>query len=107
MLRTLFAIAVAGLIFAAMSGNTQAAPAAPLPAVAMADVNILTLGVAVGATVGAACTAVAAGVTVGAAYVAGDFTRSRRQKADVMSADRDVRYCPESGHWATMSALCQ
>jgi len=31
MLRTVFAIAVAGLIFAAVSGTAQAAPIAPLP----------------------------------------------------------------------------
>jgi hypothetical protein len=32
MIRTIFAMAVAGLIFAAVSGTSQAAPIAPLPA---------------------------------------------------------------------------
>jgi hypothetical protein len=32
MTRTMFAMAVAGLIFAAVSGTSQAAPIAPLPA---------------------------------------------------------------------------
>jgi hypothetical protein len=32
MLRTLFALAVAGLLFAGISGTAQAAPMAPLPA---------------------------------------------------------------------------
>jgi hypothetical protein len=37
MTRTIFAMAVAGLIFAAVSGTSQAAPIAPLPAGAAAD----------------------------------------------------------------------
>ncbi|MGA9559918.1 MAG: hypothetical protein WBR32_02640 [Pseudolabrys sp.] len=37
MLRTVLAIAVAGLIFAAVSGTAQAAPGAPLPAGVTAD----------------------------------------------------------------------
>lgn len=40
MLRTVFAIAVAGLVFTAVSGTVQAAPVAPLPGVS--DLNILT-----------------------------------------------------------------
>jgi hypothetical protein len=32
MLRTMFAMTVAGLLFAAVSGTSQAAPIAPLPA---------------------------------------------------------------------------
>lgn len=75
MLRTVLAVAVAGLIFAAVSGTAQAAPGAPLPAGVTADLNYLTdaswrrcwrdRG---------ACIAAAAGVTVGAASGAGDFT---------------------------------
>jgi hypothetical protein len=42
MLRTAFAIAVAGLIFAAVSGPSQAAPLAPLPAGITAHLNDLT-----------------------------------------------------------------
>jgi hypothetical protein len=42
MLRTTFAIAVAGVIFAATSSITQAAPLAPLPTGIMADLNIVT-----------------------------------------------------------------
>jgi hypothetical protein len=42
MLRTVLAIAVAGLIFAAVSGTAQAAPGAPLPAGVTADLNYLT-----------------------------------------------------------------
>src|SRR6476660_3014249 len=42
MLRTTFAIAVAGLIFVATSATTQAAPVAPLPTGIMADFNLLT-----------------------------------------------------------------
>jgi len=42
MLRTVFAIAVAGLIFAAVSAPAQAAPGAPLPAGVKTDLNYLT-----------------------------------------------------------------
>jgi hypothetical protein len=42
MLRTVFAIAVAGLIFAAVSGAAQAAPGAPLPAGATTGFSNLT-----------------------------------------------------------------
>lgn len=42
MLRTVFAIAVAGLIFAAVFGTAQAAPVAPLPAGVTADLSYLT-----------------------------------------------------------------
>jgi hypothetical protein len=42
MLRTVFAIAVAGLIFAAVSGTAQAAPAAPLSAGVTSDLSNLT-----------------------------------------------------------------
>jgi hypothetical protein len=42
MLRTVFAIAVAGLIFAGGSGTTQAAPILPLPAAATASLDNLT-----------------------------------------------------------------
>jgi hypothetical protein len=42
MLRTVFAIGIAGLIFAGESGTTQAAPILPLPAAATADLNNLT-----------------------------------------------------------------
>jgi hypothetical protein len=75
MLRTVFAIAVAGLIFAAVSGTAQAAPMAPLPAGITAGLTDLTdvVGVAVGVTARAACIVVAAGATAGAMYAAGDF----------------------------------
>ena len=42
MLRTVFAIAVAGLIFVAVSGTAQAAPVVPLPAGVTADISYLT-----------------------------------------------------------------
>ena len=42
MLRTVCAVAVAGLIFAAVSGSAQAAPLAPLPAAATAGFDNLT-----------------------------------------------------------------
>ena len=42
MLRTVFAIAVAGLIFVAVSGTTQAAPILPLSAAATAGLDNLT-----------------------------------------------------------------
>jgi hypothetical protein len=42
MLRTVFAIAVAGLIFAALSGTAQAAPIAPLPPSYTVDLGILS-----------------------------------------------------------------
>jgi hypothetical protein len=42
MVRTFFAMAVAGLIFAAVSGTSQAAPIAPLPAGASNDHSGLT-----------------------------------------------------------------
>ena len=42
MLRTVFAIAVAGLIFADLSGIAQAAPVAPLPAGITAGLSDLT-----------------------------------------------------------------
>jgi hypothetical protein len=42
MLRTVFAIGIAGLIFAGGSGNTQAAPILPLPAAATAGLDNLT-----------------------------------------------------------------
>ena len=42
MLRTVFAIAVTGLIFAVLPGSAQAAPVAPLPAGVTADINILS-----------------------------------------------------------------
>lgn len=42
MLRTVIAIAIAGLIFAAVSGTAQAAPAAPLSTSVMTDLNILS-----------------------------------------------------------------
>jgi len=42
MLRTVLAIATAGLIFAAVSGTAQAAPVAPLSTSAMTDLNILS-----------------------------------------------------------------
>ena len=41
-MRVIFAIAVAGLILAAVPEATQARPVAPLPANALTDVNILT-----------------------------------------------------------------
>ena len=76
MLRTVFAIAVAGLIFAAVSGPAQAAPIAPLPPGYTVDLGLLSdvqwrrcwrdrWG---------ACIAVAAGATVGAVSAAGDLT---------------------------------
>lgn len=42
MLRTVFAIAVAGLIFTAVSGTAQAAPIAPLPPGYTVDLGILS-----------------------------------------------------------------
>ena len=42
MLRTVFAIGIAGLIFAGGSGTTQAAPILPVPAAATADLDNLT-----------------------------------------------------------------
>jgi hypothetical protein len=42
MLRTVFAIGIAGLIIAGGSGITQAAPILPLPAAATADLGNLT-----------------------------------------------------------------
>jgi hypothetical protein len=39
MLRILFAIGIAGLVFAGGSGTTQAAPILPLPAAATADLD--------------------------------------------------------------------
>ena len=76
MLRTVLAIAVAGLIFAAVSGTAQAAPGAPLPAGVTADLNYLTDASwrRCWRDPGGACIAAAAGVTVGAASGAGDFT---------------------------------
>jgi hypothetical protein len=42
MIRTVFAMAVAAVIFAAVSGSSQAAPIAPLPGVAAADTGAVT-----------------------------------------------------------------
>ena len=42
MTRTLFAMAVAGAIFASLSGASQAAPMAPLPAGAAPDHAVVT-----------------------------------------------------------------
>jgi len=42
MLRTLFAMAVAGLLFAAVSGTSQAAPIAPLPEGVTSETSGLT-----------------------------------------------------------------
>ena len=42
MLRTILGIAVAGFIVAMLPGHAQAAPAAPLPAGIVADMNILS-----------------------------------------------------------------
>jgi hypothetical protein len=42
MLRTMFALAVAGLLFAAVSGTSQAAPIAPLPSSVTKDSGGLT-----------------------------------------------------------------
>lgn len=42
MTRTLFAMAIAGAIFAAVPAATQAAPMAPLPAGATGDHGVLT-----------------------------------------------------------------
>jgi hypothetical protein len=39
MLRILFAVGIAGLVFAGGSGTTQAAPILPLPAAATADID--------------------------------------------------------------------
>ena len=81
MLRTVFAIAIAGLALSTMSGSAQAAPVAPLHPRVMADLNILTdvqWGDAAGVTAGDACTVavvVTAGVTAGAVGTAGgEFT---------------------------------
>jgi len=40
MIRTMFAMAVAGLVFAAVSGTSQAAPIAPLSGVASESGNL-------------------------------------------------------------------
>ena len=42
MLRTMFAMTVAGLLFAAVSGTSQAAPIAPLPASVTSETGGLT-----------------------------------------------------------------
>lgn len=42
MLRTLFAVAIAGLVFAAVSGTAHAAPIAPLPPGYRVDLGILS-----------------------------------------------------------------
>src|SRR3974390_360097 len=42
MLRILFAVAIAGLVFAGGSGTTQAAPILPLPAAATAAIDNMT-----------------------------------------------------------------
>jgi hypothetical protein len=42
MLRTMFAMTVAGLLLAAVSGTSQAAPIAPLPAAAASEQGNLT-----------------------------------------------------------------
>lgn len=42
MLRSVFALAVAGLVFAAISGTAHATPIAPLSPGVTADLNILT-----------------------------------------------------------------
>ncbi len=42
MTRTIFAMAVAGLIFAAVSGTSQAAPIAPLPAGVASETGVAT-----------------------------------------------------------------
>jgi len=42
MTRTIFAMAVAGMIFAAVSGTSQAAPIAPLPAGVANDSGAIT-----------------------------------------------------------------
>jgi hypothetical protein len=42
MLRSVFALAVAGLVFAAISGAAHATPIAPLPAGVTADFNVFT-----------------------------------------------------------------
>jgi hypothetical protein len=42
MLRTMFAMTVAGLLFAAVSGTSQAAPIAPLPASVTSETAGLT-----------------------------------------------------------------
>jgi hypothetical protein len=75
MRRTAFAMAAAGLIFAAVFGTAQAAPIVPLPAGVTADLSDVT-------QVSwrrcwrdrAACIAAAVGVIAGAAFVADDFT---------------------------------
>ena len=76
MLRTVFAIAVAGLIFTAVSGTAQAAPIAPLPRVTRSTLESCWMcsGAAAGVTDGGVYIAVAAGATVGAVSVAGDLT---------------------------------
>ena len=73
MLRTMFAIAITGLIFASGSGTTQAAPILPLPAAATASFENLTdvqRGDAAGVTAGDVCAAALVGL-VGA--LAGDL----------------------------------
>ncbi|HEY6754556.1 MAG TPA: hypothetical protein VI077_07550 [Pseudolabrys sp.] len=73
MLRTIFAIAVTGLIFAALPGSAQAAPVAPLPTGVMTDINIFSdVARRCWRDRWAECIAVAAGVTSGAASAAGD-----------------------------------
>jgi hypothetical protein len=80
MLRTILALAVAGLIFAAVSGTAQATPITPIPVSALADVNILT-DVAwrrCWRDRWAASIAAAAGVIAGAACVVGNCRAGRR-----------------------------
>jgi hypothetical protein len=40
MLRTIFAVAISGLVLAAISGTSQATPIAPLPAGVVSDVAV-------------------------------------------------------------------
>jgi hypothetical protein len=76
MLRILFAVGIAGLVFAGGSGTTQAAPILPLPAAATADLGnrrTCSGGDVAGVTAGDGCTVAVAGAVAlaGALALAG------------------------------------
>jgi hypothetical protein len=74
MLRTVFAIGIAGLILAGGSGTTQAAPILPLPAAATAGLDNLTdvqWGRRCWLTAGDECVVAVAGAAAGALALAG------------------------------------
>jgi hypothetical protein len=64
MLRILFAVGIAGLVFAGGSGTTQAAPILPLPAAATAGIDNM-MGDGAGVTAGGDCAVVRDGGPAG------------------------------------------